>query len=309
MKNRGPQAEQLMVSTEPMANQLIRFAYMGHPQPDEQTVVLPFAVLAQSPGYQEIWQDNSQILEVDCQDNYLMVKSASFLVLAYDSESADLNEVVSEIYSDAFQRSHSEDYAHLIRVWNFFPAINDDMGGMENYQRFCVARHALLDQYNQLGRPNPAATAIGTHNRQSCYVFMFAKSPGTVIENTRQVSAWEYPLHYSPKQPRFSRALQFGDLLMCSGTASVVGHETKHKDDLLLQFKECMTNVGVLLAASDSNCRLEDGLFRFYLRDVEDVNDLQHCIADVGLTQFVILGGDICREDLLVECEAVFQNG
>jgi len=196
----------------------------------------------------------------------------------------------------------------IYRVWNYFPAINDDKAGMENYQRFCVARHAILDQHNQLSQPNPAATAIGTHNQQSCYVFIFSKTAGTVIENTRQVSAWEYPLHYSPKQPRFSRALQFGDLLMCSGTASVVGHETRHKDSLQLQFKECMTNIDVLLRGSDINAELHQGLFRFYLRDVNDVRDLQRDIAEAGLRRYVILGGDICREDLLVECEAVFQN-
>ena len=179
---------------------------------------------------------------------------------------------------------------------------------MENYQRFWVARHALLDRHNQLGRPNPAATAIGTHNQQSCYVFIFSKTAGTVIENSRQVSAWEYPLHYSPKQPRFSRAMQFGNLLMCSGTASVVGHETKHKDDLRLQFKECMRNIEVLLRASDVEADLQTGLYRFYLRDITDIDDLQQSIAAEGLYHYIILGGDICREDLLVECEAVFQN-
>ncbi|MCX7544397.1 chorismate transformation enzyme, FkbO/Hyg5 family [Marinicella gelatinilytica] len=303
-----PKVEQLHVNSAIKANNLVRFTYLNQPQGDDLTVVLPFEVLAQSNGYQEIWQDGGQTTEIIRQDNRLSIKSEFFLVLIYTSESPHLDDVVSDVYNDALQSSQDKDYPHLIRVWNFFPAINDDMGGMENYQRFCVARHALLDQHNQLGQPNPAATAIGTHNHKSTYVFVFSKTSGKVIENNRQVSAWEYPLHYSPKQPRFSRALQFGDLLMCSGTASVVGHETKHKDDLLLQFKECMANINVLLTASDIDVPLEGGLFRFYLRDSADLNSLQQYIAQAGLRQFVILGGDICREDLLVECEAVFQN-
>jgi len=302
------QVEQLQVGTDLKAHQLIRFTYMNQLKPDDTTAVLPFEVLAQSPDYDEIWQNNSPNIDVERENSRRLIKSEHFMVLLYDSRSPQLNEVVSTVYDDAFQSSQAMGYKHLIRVWNYFPAINDDRAGMENYQRFCVARHALLDQHNQLGQPNPAATAIGTHNQQSCYVFIFSKTAGTVIENTRQVSAWEYPLHYSPKQPRFSRAMQFGDLLMCSGTASVVGHETIHKDDLRLQFKECMKNINVLLQASDINSQLHDGLFRFYLRDTKDVNDLQQCIADTGLGQYVILGGDICREDLLVECEAVFQN-
>lgn len=309
MKKMASQVKQIQVSTKLKTHPLIRFTYLNQLKPDDTTAVLPFEVLAQSPGYQEIWQNNSQDVDIERENNRLCIKTEQFLVLVYDSHSPQLNEVVSSVYDDAFQSSQAMDYQHLIRVWNYFPAINDDRAGMENYQRFCVARHALLDQHNQLGQPNPAATAIGTHNQQSCYAFIFSKTPGTVIENTRQVSAWEYPLHYSPKQPRFSRAMQFGDLLMCSGTASVVGHETIHKDDLRLQFKECMRNIEVLLQASDINAQLDDGLFRFYLRDITDVNDLQQCIADVGLGQYVILGGDICREDLLVECEAVFQNG
>ncbi|MCW8869723.1 MAG: hypothetical protein OQK49_03385 [Proteobacteria bacterium] len=308
MKSIGSKADQLQVSTALQANPLIRFAYLNQAVPGDTTVTLPFEVLAQSSDYQEFWQDHGDGVEIDRQNDRTMMKSHHFMVLVYDSQSSQLSDVVSDVYDDAFKSSLATDYDHLIRVWNFFPAINDDKAGMENYQRFCVARHALLDQYHQLGKPNPAATAIGTHNQKSCYVFIFAKSAGKVIENSRQVSAWEYPLHYSPKQPRFSRALQFGDLLMCSGTASVVGHETKHKDSLQLQFKECMTNVEVLLEASEISARLQDGLFRFYLRDSQDINDLQQCIRQAGLNRYIILGGDICREDLLVECEAVFQN-
>lgn len=308
MKKTGLHSEQLRVSSELKAHPLIQFSYLNQAKPDDSTIVLPFEVLAQSPHYQEIWQDSAAKARIERTKDRLVIQSEHFMVRVYNSHSADLSQVVSDVYDDAFQASQGAGFPQLIRVWNYFPAINDDKAGMENYQRFCVARHALLDQYNQLNQPNPAATAIGTHNQQSCYVFIFSKTAGTVIENSRQVSAWEYPLHYSPKQPRFSRAMQFGNLLMCSGTASVVGHETKHKDDLRLQFKECMRNIEVLLRASDVEADLQTGLYRFYLRDITDIDDLQQSIAAEGLHQYIILGGDICREDLLVECEAVFQN-
>ncbi|MFV0543648.1 MAG: hypothetical protein ACK5L8_08185 [Marinicella pacifica] len=307
MNKSDSQTQQLRVSTTLSDYPLVQFSYMNQAEKDDTTVILPFEVLSQSPGYREIWQLQAPAT-YEKQKNRRLIQSDQFLVLIYDSQSSDLSDVVSSVYDDAFQTGSNTGYGHLIRVWNYFPAINDNKAGMENYQRFCVARHALLDRHNQLGRPNPAATAIGTHNQQSCYVFIFSKTPGTVIENIRQVSAWEYPLHYSPKQPRFSRAMQFGNLLMCSGTASVVGHETRHKDDLRLQFKECMRNIAVLLSAANIRTDLTEGLFRFYLRDTDDVDDLKQCIKSAGLKHHVILGGDICREDLLVECEAVFQN-
>lgn len=303
------QSNQLIVKHHLTNNQLMCFKYLNEAvSSNEFVVTLPFSVLAQSSNYQEVWQDNSNTVAIDRENSRWVSQSDSFLVLVYPGESTQLAEQVSHVYDDAFQTGKARGYEHLVRVWNFFPAINDDVGGMENYQRFCVARHALLDKQNQLGRANPAATAIGTHNHQSCYVFIFAKTPGQVVENTRQVSAWEYPLHYSPKQPRFSRALLLGDLLMCSGTASVVGHETRHKDDLIQQFKECMINVDVLLKEANIHTNLRDGLFRFYLRDANDVDVIKRCIKESGLNHYVVLGGDICREDLLVECEAVFQN-
>ena len=74
---------------------------------------------------------------------------------------------------------------------------------------------------------------------------------GEVIENQRQVPAWEYPVKYAPKQPRFSRAMVCGKLFMCSGTASVLGHETIHLDDVQSQLRECLRNVQTLLESSD----------------------------------------------------------
>lgn len=299
----------LTVTDQLTANPLLHFAYLSDDSKENNSaVILPFEVLAQSENYQEIWQDNALTHETQKSEaGVRIIKSEQFLALVFNSDSNALGDVVDKVYDQAFSHSKALGYLHLIRVWNFFPAINDDEAGMENYQRFCIARHSQIDRHQQLNQPNPAATAIGTHNQLSAYVFIFAKQPGLVIENKRQVSAWEYPLHYSPKQPRFSRAMQIDDLLMCSGTASVVGHQTKHKDDLSRQFLECLANINVLLESAQHKAALHEGLFRFYLRHHERLSELQQCIAAAGLKKYVILAGDICRQDLLVECEAVFQ--
>jgi len=299
----------LTVSNTVTDNGLLQFRYLNDSAINSDlTVTLPFKTLAQSENYSELWQDSGQTVVHDSQGDARLIYSDYFLTVIFNTEASNLGEVVDGVYDQAFNCSQRLNFPHLIRVWNFFPAINDNVGGMENYQRFCVARHAQLERHHQLNQPNPAATAIGTHNQQSAYVFIFAKQAGEVIENKRQVSAWEYPLHYSPKQPRFSRAMRVGGLLMCSGTASVVGHQTKHKDDLKRQFAECLTNIRVLLDSAENESYLKDGLFRFYLRHKNQLPELQQCIIEAGLQYYVILAGDICRDDLLVECEAVFQQ-
>ncbi len=308
MTEKNAQTSMLMVADTVTDNALLCFRYLNDSaSSNDLTVTLPFEVLAHSENYSEIWQDNGETVVLGYEGNARLIHSRHFLVVLFNTEASDLADVVDGVYDQAFDYSQRFNFPHLIRVWNFFPAINDDVGGMENYQRFCVARHAQLERHQQLNQPNPAATAIGTHNQQSAYVFIFSKQAGEVIENKRQVSAWEYPLHYSPKQPRFSRAMRVGNLLMCSGTASVVGHQTIHKDDLSRQFKECLTNIRVLLDSAENRSNLTSGLFRFYLRNKNQLHELQQCIMDAGLRYYVILAGDICREDLLVECEAVFQ--
>ena len=94
---------------------------------------------------------------------------------------------------------------------------------------------------------------------------------------------------------------------MCSGTASVVGHETIHLNDLAAQFDECLANVQALLDEADMLTPLNTGLFRFYLRDKRLVEQVIQLIEARNIQSYIILEGDICRENLLIECEAVFQ--
>ncbi|MCF6300928.1 MAG: pteridine-dependent deoxygenase like protein, partial [Proteobacteria bacterium] len=198
-------------------------------------------------------------------------------------------------------------YQNLSRTWNFFPKINEKNHGVESYQQFCISRHEVLKQYEQLETDYPAATAIGSKNNSYCFVFLFSKHPGKVIENNRQVSAWQYPLKYSPKQPTFSRAIIVSDLLICSGTASVVGHETHHENNFSAQFDESLANVEAIVKASHCNVQSGSGFFKFYVRSKKHLPQLTELIKASVIDKYVILLGDICRTSLLLECEAVFQ--
>src|SRR4029077_5387998 len=134
-------------------------------------------------------------------------------------------------------------YGHLLRVWNYFPHINDDADGVERYVRFNAGRH---DAFAAKGRATatdaPAACALGSRGTDLVIYFLAAKRAGQQIENPRQVSAFRYPPQYGPRSPPFAGAMLARPtgkpLLFVSGTASIVGHETLHHGDAAAQAAE-----------------------------------------------------------------------
>ncbi len=102
-----------------------------------------------------------------------------------------------------------------------------------------------------LGRcPPPAHWARRPAARISIY-FLAARQPPKMIENPRQTSAYHYPPKFGKHSPIFSRACVWGEpgsaRLFVSGTASIVGHETIHRGDVVAQTRETMVNIGALL--------------------------------------------------------------
>ncbi len=301
---------QLQVSVRRENEPLMCFSGLNQiPAVDTVAISVPLEKLAESDDYQEFWTDGEAVHVAPGGNNSIlkMVETPQHLVMSYQCDNLSMLDAVSEVYQDAYTMSAAKGYDHLIRTWNYLDKINTEEDGMERYQAFCVARHQVLEQLQLLQQNNPAATAIGGHHGQNVFIFLFSKAAGLVVENKRQISAWQYPQQYSPKQPRFSRAMQCGNLLMCSGTASVVGHETIHLDDVGAQFNECLVNVQALLDESTLDVPLQTGLFRFYLRDKDLKNDIINLIEARNIDSYIILEGDICRENLLIECEAVFQ--
>ncbi len=139
------------------------------------------------------------------------------------------------------------------------------------------------------------------------------------MENPRQVSAFRYPREHGPVGPSFSRATlkHWADRaqLLVSGTASIVGHESRHLDNAVAQLAELKTNLRALIGNALSlhfpglapeQCRPEG--YKLYLRDRGLLETLraqlpQYFAADAPL---LLLEGDICRRELLVEVEASY---
>jgi len=204
-------------------------------------------------------------------------------------------------------------HPHLLRVWNHFDDINGGEGDQERYRQFCIGRAAGLSDWHR--HPYPAATAIGRQGGDPTLqvYWLAAREPGVALENPRQVNPWSYPRSYGPVPPQFSRAMRVGEnLVLISGTASIVGYESHHALDLAAQLNESLANLESVLARAGATAprvhgRIgSKGLLKVYLRDATAA-----AIVEAQLNKrrpsmpHLLLAGDICRRDLLVEVECV----
>lgn len=156
----------------------------------------------------------------------------------------------------------------------------------------------------------PAACALGSRQGNMVVSFLAGKTPGTVIENPRQTNAYRYPRDFGPRSPTFSRGILVGDTLLISGTASIVGSESMHPDNVALQFDETIRNLETVIEQAkrygfDPGDR--SGLcLNVYLRHAADYPAVRDRLeAAFGSVRHVAyLMADVCRADLLVEIEA-----
>lgn len=240
---------------------------------------------------------------------------ALFLHLHLDEFAPDaLSPLTTVAYQRLFAAARARGHPHVLRVWNYFPAITRGAGGLERYRAFCVGRHAALRaERAELETQLPAASAIGTGEAGLRLYALAARDPGWQIENPRQVSAFHYPSQYGPQSPSFSRAIlkHWGAQdyhLYISGTASVVGHASQHLD-LMAQLDETLANLAALISQASQRmpAPLRPVLFRVYVRPDLDLTPLRERIVRAfgPDTPLLFLRADICRRELLVEIEGL----
>ncbi|WP_026142894.1 MULTISPECIES: hypothetical protein [unclassified Thioalkalivibrio] len=235
--------------------------------------------------------------------------------------SGDPDPVTERAYREILAGCRALGFEYLVRVWNYLPAINDPVAGQERYRGFCSGRARVFEALPAYERILPAATAIGTHSDGLLIYFIATREAAARIENPRQVSAYRYPRQYGPRSPSFARASlwQSGPRaaeLFISGTASIVGHESRHVGDLGAQIDESLRNIGVLLeqAATHHPVRAdaprELSALKVYLRRAADAPAAEaHLRERLGQdVPWLLLHGDICREELLVEIEGLYSE-
>lgn len=233
-----------------------------------------------------------------------------------DAGGGDIEAAAAMAYTRLQDWLAASDYPHPLRIWNYLDAITAGEGDDERYRRFCVGRAQGIGRAlapDEL----PAATAIGhpeATGRLQLY-WLAARTPGTPLENPRQVQAWRYPRQYGPQAPGFARAmLPASDEmpLLVSGTAAVVGHASQHGDSLQAQFEEVLANLASLVERARA---LRPGVpehpgngtrLKVYVRDADALPAVDALLRQrLPGVPALLLHGHVCRRELAVEIDGV----
>lgn len=240
----------------------------------------------------------------------------------------DFQACVRSVYLQIYQLINASRYAQPWRFWNFVPGIlNQETDGLLRYMVFNAGRHqAMLTRHGarEFASAMVAASAVEAPQDDLVVHLLAGVEPGRPVENPRQIPAFHYSPRYGPLPPCFARATQVTcqgrSHLLISGTASIVGEDTTHLQQIEAQCHEVIANFTSLIqeaAQSSSASRpsanepeadilaaLRD--LRIYLPDmahrglVESIL-LAHCS---GLEHIEVLPARLCRPELEVEIEA-----
>jgi hypothetical protein len=241
-------------------------------------------------------------------------------VATVDDREFGVHAAAQRAYADVFAVLAATPCTHLLRLWNYLADINADAQGTERYRQFNAGRQqAFIEAERSAFEGSPAACALGTHGGPLQVYFLAGRTPPIAIENPRQVSAYRYPNTYGQRAPTFSRAA-LADVgggrqaLFISGTASIVGHESRHLGDVRRQTEESLVNIATVRDAAAARAGhpipASDMYYTVYVRHAADLPVIREVFertvgADTwAAREAVYVEADICRAELLVEIEA-----
>jgi chorismate lyase/3-hydroxybenzoate synthase len=226
-----------------------------------------------------------------------------------ETQNAPLEDVVERAYLEMFDFMDAAGFPAPLRFWNYLTAITAEDRGLERYRRFNIGRQKAFSARLAQALP-PAASGVGGLQGNSLIYFLAARQPARPIENPRQVSAFKYPKIYGPQSPSFSRASVFSQnamqALFISGTASIVGHQTRHAGDLPAQVAETIDNLRALIGAAELSPQTGNWMLKIYLQhpDFRETADPAIDRMFGAGVERLYLHGELCRPGLLLEIEA-----
>lgn len=271
-------------------------------------------------GLREIWRGSAPVRR-GLNGSIRFAEDGDWLagMIEFDEdEFGGVAQTAEAAYRQILQFHAESEIGHLLRTWAFLGGINVGSNDAERYKLFCLGRAQAFSAYarNVTGKQFPAATAVGRQDaRRTLQICWLAgRNPGQSIENPRQVSAYRYPRQYGPASPSFSRAMLVNNrVLLVSGTASIVGHLSRHPGDVRAQLDETLANIDALLiqASTVTGASVSSigpgSLLKVYVRDAEAAEIVEtrlRQVLDPDVT-LLVLAADICREELALEIEAV----
>jgi enamine deaminase RidA (YjgF/YER057c/UK114 family) len=233
---------------------------------------------------------------------------------------------------NALKGAHS-DFQQVVRIWFYLGGITEIEG---EHQRYYELNRARTDFYHDIRfccsllDPNsprgvyPASTGIGASGRDismGCMTLQTKRDDVFLLplENPQQTPAYAYHPKYSPKSPKFTRAMALilGDYVTTwiSGTASIVDSESRHPGDVERQTEQTIDNIERLIAPNNfalhgikgAGATLHDlAKIRVYVkRQVDFAKCKAICERRFGHVPAIYAVADICRPELLVEIEGV----
>lgn len=223
---------------------------------------------------------------------------------------------------------------HIVRTWWYLGGITAGEGVTQRYLELNRARADVFAGLHfgaghmplRRGQAGfPASTGIGMADTAGLGLTTLALQTDRPdvrllpLENPLQTPAYDYAACYSPKSPKFSRAmaLVMPDYLTTwiSGTASIVNSEVLYPGCVVGQTEQTLDNLAALLAPENVACHgvtragatLADlAKVRVYVKRAADFAACRAvCQRRLGDVPAVYVVADVCRPDLLVEIEGV----
>jgi enamine deaminase RidA (YjgF/YER057c/UK114 family) len=211
-------------------------------------------------------------------------------------------------------------------MWNHVPDIQADLGmQLDRYMVFNAGRHQAFREWfgggQQFADAVPTASGVGCDGSSLVVHTLAAASPGTAIDNPRQVAPIRYSSRYGPCPPCFARATAWCDasgrqLVLIGGTASVRGEHSVHVGDLPAQLEETRANLEALIEEASRMIGRRCNLaclrsLRAYVPHDSDAGRVAQAMSAVfpNVTECELVFAALCRRDLLVEIEGVAVAG
>ena len=269
----------------------------------------------------ECWWYDGQVEHRD-EGNARIAECGDFAVVVMqvaDAGPADFRAVTCRLYEELLDAVGKTGHRNIVRFWNYFSDINLGEGDDEKYRQFSIGRAEAFEGRGLIDEAVPAATAIGSvRDCDFTVIALASKHEFHNVENPRQVSAYRYPRKHGPRSPKFSRAgcvrVDDQQLLLISGTAAIIGHESMHADDVRLQCEETLNNLRKLSEAVadvgnvDADAVLDgSSVARVYVRHAADVDYVKGQVeAFLGGRPDTVayLNAHICRRELQIEIDA-----
>ena len=261
----------------------------------------------------EVWETSDEVSHEKYNDIYISKNNNYLFGLAIIENIGSYEELklnIQKKYSD-FYKISDENKMSIVKIWHYLPQLLKTYNDKKtNYSLLCEAREIVYKNYYK-DLSYPAATVIGIEGNKILIYFLAAICKNyKVIENIRQVSSYNYPQNIFSEKPMFSRAVSFKttyenvEKIIISGTASIKGYQSMHTKNLIKQLDEALKNYKTFLEIENNisnTCRvylskIQKDNYNIIINRLEEIFDYN---------QYVLLQGDICRKELLIEIEGI----